>query len=117
MVILRKLKVSKTGGPDGLPNKVLRLFAPYIAGALTKLFNLSLAKATFPAIWKEANVLGLYKKDEDYLTKNYRPVSLLCSSSKVFETTVFKRLYEFLTLNNLLTACNSGFKKLDSTVN
>jgi len=35
----------------------------------------------------------------------------------VFETTVFKRLYEFLTLNNLLTACNSEFKKLDSTVN
>ena len=26
-------------------------------------------------------------------------------------------MYEFLTSNNLLTECNSGFKKLDSTVN
>ena len=115
--ILQKLQVSKTGGPDNLPNKVLRLFAPYIAGALSKLFNLSLEKATFPTLWKEANVLGLFKKEEDFLTKNYRPVSLLCSASKVFEITVFNRLYDFLTANNLLTACNSGFKKLDSTVN
>ena len=30
---------------------------------------------------------------------------------------MFQRMYDFLTSKNLLTVCNSGFKKLDSTVN
>ena len=94
--LLTKLKVCKTGGPDGLPNKVLRLFAPYIYIPLTKLFNLSLNTSTFPNLWKEANVTALLKKDDPHCSKNYRPVSLLCSLSKVFEICVFKRLYEFL---------------------
>ena len=85
--ILLKLKVSKTGGPDLLPNKVLRLFAPYIYVPVTKLFNMSLSSATFPDLWKEANVTAILKKDDSHRCKNYRPVSLLCSLSKVFETT------------------------------
>ena len=46
--ILCHLKVSKTGGPDDIPNKVLRLFAPYIAYPLNTFFNLSLSKYFFP---------------------------------------------------------------------
>ena len=37
--------------------------------------------------------------------------------SKVLEKIVFKRLYEYLTENRLLTEKNSGFKKKDSTTN
>ena len=37
--------------------------------------------------------------------------------SKVLEKIVFKRLYEYLTENRLLTDKNSGFKKNDSTTN
>ena len=48
---------------------------------------------------------------------NYRPISLLSNMSKVLEKIVYKRLYEYLTENNLLTEQNSGFKKNDSTVN
>mgnify|MGYP000176344217 CR=1 FL=1 len=115
--LLKKLQISKTGGPDGIPNKVLRLFSHYIHIPLTKLFNASLRTSTFPDDWKKANVSALFKKDNPHAVKNYRPVSLLCSVSKVFESCVFNRLYEFLTSHNLLTYCNSGFKKMDSTVN
>ena len=37
--------------------------------------------------------------------------------SKILEKIVYKRLYEYLMDNNLLTQHNSGFKKNDSTIN
>ena len=37
--------------------------------------------------------------------------------SKILEKIVYKRLYEYLTDNDLLTKQNSGFKKNDSTIN
>ena len=37
--------------------------------------------------------------------------------SKILEKIVYKRLYEYLMDNNLLTQNNSGLKKNDSTIN
>ena len=48
---------------------------------------------------------------------NYRPISLLSSSSKFLEKIVTKRLYEYLMDNNLLIEQTSDFKGKDSTVN
>ena len=48
---------------------------------------------------------------------NYRPISLLSSSSKILEKIVYKCLYEYLIHNNLLIEQNFGFKRKDSTVN
>ena len=66
LTMLRKLQVSKSGGPDNLPNKVLRLLAPFIAYPLTKLLNLSLSSSCLPDNWKEANVISLYKKTKSF---------------------------------------------------
>ena len=49
--------------------------------------------------------------------KNYRPISLLNSISKVFDRSVNNILYAYLTENNLLNPKNAGFKKGNSTVN
>ena len=35
---------------------------------------------------------------------NYRPVSLLCTSEKVFERTVFKHIYNHFHDNNILNS-------------
>ena len=41
---------------------------------------------------------------------NYRPVSVLCILSKVFERIVFNQLNEYLVHNNLLYDLHSGFR-------
>ena len=46
---------------------------------------------------------------------NYRPVSLLTSTSKVFEKVVFTQLYEYFDKNNLLYSSQYGFRKKHST--
>ena len=37
--ILSNLNIRKPAGPDGIPQKLLRIAAPVIAGPMTKLFN------------------------------------------------------------------------------
>ena len=47
--------------------------------------------------------------------KNYRPVSLLPSLSKILEKVVFKQVPDFLSRNNLLDPKQSDFKNGHST--
>ena len=79
---LKNLNCNKEYGPDGISPKCLKLCLAAIVESLTKLFKYSLAICYFPLVWKSANVLPLLKKDDDYLTNNYRPVSLHCYLGK-----------------------------------
>jgi hypothetical protein len=84
--------------------------------SLTRLFNLSLSKCIFPQDWKKANVIPLFKKDDNTKPTNYRPVSLLSCISKIFEKAVFKHVYNFLRDHKLISLKQSGFIPGDSTV-
>lgn len=64
------------------------------ARAFSLFSNLSLQRGAFPAQWKAANIIPLFKKDDRQCKLNYRPVSLLNSLSKVLEKVVFIRLYK-----------------------
>ena len=59
--------------------------------------------------------MPLYKKDDNKLFGNYRPISLLSSLSKVFEKIVFDQLYDYLITNGLLFERQYGFRKQHST--
>ena len=115
--LLTQLRAHKATGPDGIGNWVLKHCSNTLCKPLTVLFNKSLADGVFPRTWKLANVSPVYKKGSKSDKVNYRPISLLSNMSKVLEKIVFKRLYEYLTENRLLTEKNSGFKKKDSTTN
>ena len=115
--ILSSLKTSAASGPDGVGNMILKSCAPGICHSLTKLFNFCLTRSSFPDSWKKSNLCPVYKKGNKQLKENYRPISLLCNVSKVFERLVYNIFYEYLISNNLLSSKNSGFKKNDSTIN
>ena len=89
--------------------------SPIILTPLTTIINQSLSTGIFPDQLKIAKVIPLYKKDDQYILDNYRPISLLPSLSKVFEKTVFLQLYEYLDKHNLLYKSQYGFRSLHST--
>ena len=93
----------------------LNCFLPVINGPLTHILNLSLLEGVFPSELKVADVLPLYKADDDMLFNNYRPVSLLPVLSKVFERLMYNRLISFLENNKILFKNQFGFRKQHST--
>ena len=79
------------------------------------LFSRSLEADYFPTAWNSGNVSLIYKKDDRSLPSNYRPIILLNPVAKVMERCVHKRLYNYVTVNHILTLLQSGFVQGDST--
>jgi hypothetical protein len=114
--VLKGINTNKAYGPDNISPRLIKEAGPSIVGILTRLFNKSLQLAKFPSLWKKANVLPIYKKAEDFITTNYRPVSLLSILAKIFEKIVFKYLFNFFRDNFLISIWQSGFVPGSSTI-
>ena len=114
--LIKALDVNKATGPDQISQKMLKEGGDALVPSLTKLFNMSLESAKYPSVWKKANVTPVFKKGDSSLTDNYRPVSILSCTGKLFERAVFKHVYNFLRDNNIISIRQSGFKPGDSTV-
>ena len=100
-VILKSLPIGKAAGPDGISNRILRELAVKLSYPLCSLFNQSLQTGTFPDSCKLSNVSPIPKTRDRSSVSNYRPVSLLCTSEKVFERAIFKHVYNhFRDYNN-----------------
>ena len=112
-LILSTLDPHKATGPDDVPGTVLRECSAELAPSLTKLFNISLQTGTVPDSWKAANVTPVYKKGDKDSCSNYRPISLLCITSKVFERAILNNIYE--RLSNQITTSQHGFLRGRST--
>ena len=94
--VLAKLDSTKATGPDEISARLLKETAPVISTSLCSLYNKSLNRGVFPQEWKIANIVPVYKKgDKEYL-ENYRPISLLCIVSKVFERCVLNNIREHI---------------------
>ena len=111
---LKRLKQSGTRDLDGLNTKILRLAAPVITNTLTHVFNLCIAKRTFPNTFKIAKVIPLYKSGDSSNPPNYRPVSVVSVLAKPLEKHINKHLFLHLDKYNPLHPSQSGFRKKHS---
>ena len=106
---------SSSPGYDNLSSSILKLCLQFIKTPLTYLCNLSLQEGIFPQELKTANVLPLFKSGDEFMFNNYRPVSMLCSLSKVFEKIMYTRLLSYLNDHKILFSYQFGFRKSHST--
>ena len=83
--------------------------ADQVSKLLAILFNRSLSEGVFPNLWKMANVIPIYNKDDKSSVTNYRPVSLLSCCGKLLEKIIFKHMYNFFVENKLLYKYQSVF--------
>ena len=117
LYILQSLDTTKASGPDGISARLLKEAAPAISESLTRIFNNSLLKGSFPSEWKKANVVPILKKGSPNDCNNYRPISLLSCVAKVFERVIFKHVFNFFRDNHVVSDCQSGFIPCDNTIN
>ena len=81
------------------------------------IFTNCLSQGVFPGIWRCANVVPVYKKNEKNLKSNYRPIYLLPIFGKMLEKLMYDSLYSHLDSCDLLNPNQSGFRLGDSKVN
>ena len=89
---LSQISISKTGGPDNLPNWVLKEYAYILAPAVTDIINTSFQECKVPSAWKMAGVPPIPKKRSiEDLNKDLRPLSLTSTLSKVAESYIIEK--------------------------
>ena len=113
--ILGRLKSGKATGMHLMSNNVLKAVKDIIAPSLTDLFITSIKAKIFPDDFKTARVTPIFKNGETDNLGNYRPISILGSTARVFEKLLYKQLHDFLIENKVLSTQQWGFRSLRST--
>jgi Reverse transcriptase (RNA-dependent DNA polymerase)/Endonuclease-reverse transcriptase len=115
--MLRKLKKRKAPGYDDIPNEALINLPDSAVKYLTNIINAMLKTGYFPKDWKLAKVLMFPKPGKDHSDpNNYRPISLLCTLSKVAEKAILLRLQRYLHIKKTIIHEQFGFRSQHSTV-
>ena len=94
--ILSSLDPSKAMGIDHIGPRILKSCAVSLSGPLSLLFQRCIDLACIPDEWKIHVITPLLKKGDSADVSNYRPISLLCSVSKVLERLIFNHVSDYI---------------------
>ena len=108
-LIISSLDSHKSSGPNSIPVKILKLLKNDISQQLSDIFNMSFSTGQFPSVLKIAKVIPVHKKQSRVDYTNYRPISLLSNIEKIIEKLMYKRLSNFLDINNLIYSLQFHF--------
>jgi hypothetical protein len=78
-------KVSKSSGPDNIPNRIIKVFAYELAEPVCHIFNTSLSTGEFSNIWKDLLITPIPKVPSVSCMEELGPISLTASLSKILE--------------------------------
>ena len=94
--IINSLSSGKAIGLAGIPVKFIKMSANVTDSHLANIINKDLDLNCYSENAKSANVRSIVKKDEKTKVKNYRPVSLLNTFSKIYERFIHENLTPFV---------------------
>ena len=113
--IIKNFSSKKSTDINGLSTNLLKSCSDLILRPLTHLINLSLAQGVFPGDLSTSRTVPIFKQGRRNEMSNYRPISLLPILSKVYEKVVFNQLFDYLSINNILSKNQFGFQPSKST--
>lgn len=109
-LIISQLKKTNSKDVFGISNNFIKLHAKALTPLITKLINKHLFEGDFPDGLKFSILKPLYKnKGSKEDKKSYRPVSLICILSKIFESVIYRRLLDHCNQNNFLHHDQFGY--------
>uniref|UniRef100_A0A8I6Y736 Reverse transcriptase domain-containing protein n=1 Tax=Hordeum vulgare subsp. vulgare TaxID=112509 RepID=A0A8I6Y736_HORVV len=90
---LKRMKVGKAMGPDGIPIEVWRGLGDIAIVWLTKLFNLIFRSNKMPEEWRRSILVPIFKNKGDVQScTNYRGIKLMSHTMKLCERVIEHRL-------------------------
>ena len=113
---ISQLNAGKSPGPDGICIDILKYISPMIIPYLHQLFNEILTTGIVPESWGESIIVPIHKKCSRTEPNNYRGISLINATCKIFTYILNNRLYSWCEENKLLDESQAGFRQNYSTV-
>ena len=93
--VLMKTDITKSPGPDGIPNWILHDLAGLISRPICCIFNSSIREGSVPSCWKRADVVPIPKSNPPRsIETDLRPISLTPVLSKQLESFIGKWMLE-----------------------
>ena len=105
----------ENGKSSDIPIKIIKRSTHIISPLLEIYYNNCMQHGVFPDILKVGCITPVYKKGNEELFENYRPISTLPVFGKLFEKLIYSRLYNFLISQKILNENQFGFRKGHST--
>jgi hypothetical protein len=107
---LKKMKINKSPGPDGIVTEFYKFYWQEIGNDLTEVFQNSFKSENLPQSQYLAAIRLVFKKGQRENLKNWRPISLLNTDVKILSKLLSERLK--IALPNLIhkdqTGCIQG---------
>ena len=113
---LQRMQSGGSPGVDGIPTELLKISTSSIKQQYLELFNHVLRSHKIPEMWRNSVTVAIPKKGDPLLPANWRGISLLCTSYKLFATILTTRLTTFLSTYSPLHWCQAGFRANRSTL-
>ena len=83
-------------GPDEIPPIFIKNCMQSLEEPLLRLFNSSLSRGVFPDSWKRNFVQPIFKFGDKHDIKNYRPIAIISTIPKLFDSIVSKLLTDIV---------------------
>ncbi|CAH2095157.1 unnamed protein product [Euphydryas editha] len=91
---IKRLKVEKSPGPDGLCNEALKIGAPTLTQHLSQLFNMVLDTETVPSQWCNSDIILIFKKS------NPLDIGAIMDLTSDFKTAISDDITDLMTSIN-----------------
>ena len=114
--LIKKLKINKSVGPDGIHPRLLIELCDIISAPLAMLMNKTLEEGRIPGDWSNAFISAIFKKGARNRAENYRPISLTSIVCKLMESLIKEHVLNHIIENNLISPKQFGFISGRSTV-
>ena len=111
-----KQKKGKSAGLDDISPDLIKLTKPKITDYLNKLFQKIYDTGKYPKEWAKSIIIPIHKKGNKSLLNNYRGISLLSVTSKLFTSIINNRLYSWMENNMKICEEQAGFRRHFSTI-
>ena len=113
--LISEMDTNKDSCIEGVSADVIKVAFTKIVRAICHMFSMSLTKGIFPRKWAMGFINILPKGGDKSDPSNWRPITQTCVPAKLLEKIVQKRLMSYLSINNVLSESQFGFRKGRST--
>jgi len=102
-----KLKPKCSSGHDDISTKLLKKTITLIHQPIIHIANQSFQTGV---VRTQLKIVSSFKNYDNSLVKNYRPISLLSSFSKILEQIMYDKITSFLDCNKIFYKHQYGFR-------